>query len=111
VVTDRSYEVVDLVVLFKGVAKGNVGANDVVVSATLLDAFNASDRLEVGEDLRRGALGDVDAFGDVFEPEVRRRGDSEEHVSVIGEKRPVPFSSHAWRLPETSENKYQYCIS
>lgn len=93
--TDRSYEVVDLMVLFEWVAKWDVGADDVVVAATVLDAFDASDRFEVGEDQRCGAFGDVDSFGDVFEPEIRGSGDGEQHVSVVREKRPIPFSSHS----------------
>ena len=48
-------EVGDLVVLFQGVAQWVLGTDDVVVLSTLFASFDASDVLEVGEDLSGGA--------------------------------------------------------
>ncbi|MFT4866601.1 MAG: hypothetical protein ACI8RE_002799 [Ilumatobacter sp.] len=97
-------EIRDLMVFFERVAQWLLGADDVVVSAPQLAAFDASDCFEIGKDLRCRAFGDVDAISDVFEAEVGRRADGKEDVCVIGEERPRAFNRHASTLLVTLDS-------
>lgn len=96
-------EVGDLVVFFERVTQRMVGSDHVVVSATLFPALDAPDGLQIGEDLGGGALGDVDAFGNLLEAEIGRCADGEQHVRVIGEERPRAFGGHGRSLHRTRE--------
>ncbi len=84
--------------LFERMTQREVRLDDVVVAASALDPLHAADRFEVGQDLTRGPLGDVDPLGDVLQPKIGRGCDCQQDVSVVREKRPRSFDSHEWRL-------------
>jgi hypothetical protein len=60
----------------------------VVVASSYLRLCQVAGRLELAEDLYRGALGDPDQVGDVADPQFRVAGEAREYVEVVGQKHP-----------------------
>lgn len=75
--------------VLKGVAHWQLGVQAVAVASTCAFSLEIAGVDEVGNDPLGGAFGDPDVVGDIAEARSRVARDTEEHVSVVGEKRPV----------------------
>jgi hypothetical protein len=80
---EEADQVADGVVAVLGVPERQVLVHFVAVAATVAALSQVASLLEVVDDLRCGALGDLDDLGDVPEPNRRVGADDLEHVGVV----------------------------
>lgn len=78
----------DLNPLLGGVAHVHGGVDPILVSAAVTFSVDEARLDKVGEDPLRGALGDLDLFSDVAEPDIRSARDTKEDLGVVGEEPP-----------------------
>ena len=82
-------QVADVLVARDRVRKRKVGVDRVVVAAPVALARDVAGVGELGDDPMRGPLGDTDALADVAQANSGVTGDADQHLGVVGQKRPT----------------------
>jgi hypothetical protein len=82
-------EVADLLLAGERVGEGQVGLDRVVVAAAVALARDVVGGGELGDDAVRGAFGDPDRLADLAQADAGVVRDAEQHLGVVGEKRPA----------------------
>jgi hypothetical protein len=90
---EHTEDLTDSVLALERMSQRKVGVKLIAVSSPVAVAVKIAGVNEVGDDPLGGALGDPDACGDVTKPNAGVTGNADQHVGVVGEKRPV--SHHA----------------
>jgi len=85
---EKPNQLTNRVMAMVGMAKRELVVKLVPVPASFPRLREVAGFLEVGDDVRRAPLGDSDDGGNVFEPQGRVRGDTREHVRVVGDEAP-----------------------
>jgi hypothetical protein len=69
-----------------------VGLDRVVIAATVAPARDVAGGCQLGHDPVSGPFGDPDRVADLAQADARVMRDAEQHLGVVGQKRP------AWRF-------------
>ena len=85
----QSQQVSDRAVGFDRVSQRLVGENFILILAADLLAADEAGSFQVLDDSLYGSLGDPDLVGDFAEDHLRLGVEHDQHVGVIGEKRPA----------------------
>jgi hypothetical protein len=90
-------KVPDLLLAGERVGEGQVGLDRVVVAAAVAGTRDVAGGGELDHDPVRGAFCDPDRLADLAQADARVMRDAEQHLGVVGEKRPCrgSVSRHA----------------
>ena len=102
-VVEDAEDLADVVAALERVAQRQIGVEAVAVAAPLPRALEVPGFDEVGDDALSGALGDPHTLSDVAMADTRVARNAEQHMGVVGQKRPV---RHSERIRNAAGNSY-----